>query len=213
MAQNTTHAVMAQRAEAKDSLDDFPTPPWATRALLEYPLKYFAATAHSAWEPAAGRGHMARVLREKFHRVAETDIHAYGREIIESDFTLEHEHNPPVDWIITNPPFNKAEAFAARALSIAREGVALLVRTVFIESIGRYERLFSVRPPTFVAQFAERVPMVKGRLDPKASTATGYAWVIWIKNDPDSLLGRRSWSELQWIPPCRKRLEMMGDYD
>ena len=34
--QNTSHAVMAQRFEAKDSLDDFPTPPWATRALLEH---------------------------------------------------------------------------------------------------------------------------------------------------------------------------------
>ena len=34
--QNTSHAVMAQRSEAKDSLDDFPTPPWATRALFEH---------------------------------------------------------------------------------------------------------------------------------------------------------------------------------
>ena len=34
--QNTSHAVMAQRAELKNSLDDFPTPPWATRALLEH---------------------------------------------------------------------------------------------------------------------------------------------------------------------------------
>src|SRR6476620_5893339 len=34
--QNTSHAVMAQRYEAKDSLDDFPTPPWANRGLLDY---------------------------------------------------------------------------------------------------------------------------------------------------------------------------------
>jgi hypothetical protein len=38
MKQNTSHAVMAQRAEAKDSLDNFPTPPWATRALIEHVL-------------------------------------------------------------------------------------------------------------------------------------------------------------------------------
>ena len=36
MEQNTSHAVMAQRHESLDSLDDFPTPPWATRALLEH---------------------------------------------------------------------------------------------------------------------------------------------------------------------------------
>ena len=36
MSQNTSHAVMNQRREARDSLDDFPTPPWATRALCEH---------------------------------------------------------------------------------------------------------------------------------------------------------------------------------
>lgn len=35
MAQNTSSAVMAQRSEPHDSLDDFPTPPWATRALIK----------------------------------------------------------------------------------------------------------------------------------------------------------------------------------
>jgi|tagenome__1003787_1003787.scaffolds.fasta_scaffold20922105_5 hypothetical protein len=34
--QNTSHAVMAQRVEPKDSADDFPTPPWATRACVPY---------------------------------------------------------------------------------------------------------------------------------------------------------------------------------
>jgi len=34
--QNTSHAVMAQRVEPHDSLDFFPTPPWATRALCEW---------------------------------------------------------------------------------------------------------------------------------------------------------------------------------
>ena len=38
MAQNTSHAVMAQRTESPDSLDDFPTPPWATRAFVEHVL-------------------------------------------------------------------------------------------------------------------------------------------------------------------------------
>jgi hypothetical protein len=81
----------------------------------------------------------------------------------------------------------------------------MLVRTVFIESVGRYERLFQPLPPTYVAQFTERVPMVKGRIDKKASTATGYAWVVWNKK----LQGK---TELVWIPPTRKALERDGDY-
>ena len=53
-----------------------------------------------------------------------------------------------VDWIITNPPFRLAEQFILKALNHATEGVAMLVRTSFLESIGRYSSLFSVRPPT-----------------------------------------------------------------
>ena len=65
--QNTSHAVMAQRVEAKDSLDDFPTPPWATRALLEHIIERGGYTnTLTCLEPACGAGHMAKVLKEYF---------------------------------------------------------------------------------------------------------------------------------------------------
>jgi hypothetical protein len=118
---------------------------------------------------------------------------------------LSYNADERFDWVITNPPFRLAEEFALHALPLAHQGVALLVRTVFIESVGRLERVFSKHPPTLVAQFAERVPMVRGRLDPKASTATGYAWVVWKK----PLVGH---TRLVWIPRCRKSLERGSDY-
>ena len=68
-----------------------------------------------------------------------------------------------------------AEVVTEFALDLASEGVAMLVRTQWIEGIGRYEKLFRDRPPTIFAPFVERVPMVKGRWDPDASTATSYA--------------------------------------
>lgn len=37
MAQNRSNAVMATRVEASDSLDDFPTPPWATQPVIWIP--------------------------------------------------------------------------------------------------------------------------------------------------------------------------------
>ena len=52
--QNKSHAVMAQRSEAKDSLDDFPTPPWATRALLEHVLPGSELSELTAWSRPAG---------------------------------------------------------------------------------------------------------------------------------------------------------------
>lgn len=201
--QNRSHAVMAQRHEAADSVDDFPTPPWATRALLEHVIGRESLPGKTCLEPACGRGYMAEPLRPYFARVLASDIVDYGYGEV-ADF-LDRKPSKGVDWVITNPPFRLAEDFFHHALTIANVGVALLVRTVFLEGIGRLERVFSKHPPTLVAQFSERVPMVRGRLDRKASTATGYAWVMWRKP-----LGADT--RLMWIPPCRKRLERDQDY-
>src|SRR5690242_15669255 len=101
MTQNTSHAVMAQRAEPNDSLDFFPTPPWATRALCEYlracdPL----LSAKTCWEPACGEGHMARPLSEYFELVYSSDVHPYGFGA-QRDFLFPGD-DPLFDWIITN---------------------------------------------------------------------------------------------------------------
>ncbi|MBN9006199.1 MAG: SAM-dependent methyltransferase [Rhizobiales bacterium] len=203
--QNRSHAVMAQRAEAADSPDDFPTPPWATRALLEHVINDRHPLAGcSALEPACGAGHMSQVLKEYFGHVEASDAHSYGYGPVRDYLSVPYEAST-VDWVITNPPFRLAEEFVHRSLIVARVGVAVLVRTVFIESSGRYRALFEKRPPTKFAQFVERVPMVRGRLDKKASTATGYAWLVWEKDV-------KSTPQLVWIPPCRKRLERETDY-
>ena len=59
--------------------------------------------------------------------------------------------------------------------------------------------------PCIFAQYTERVPMVRARLDRRASTATGYAWLVWQKPPVKSL-------RLLWVPPCRKALERDSDY-
>jgi hypothetical protein len=202
--QNTTHAVMSQRTEAADSLDDFPTPPWATRALIEHVIGKDELSKMSAWEPACGRGYMSKVLHEYFGEVRSSDIHDYGYGEV-SDFLSSKEKKNQYDWIITNPPFRLAEEFVLHGLKIARIGVAVLVRTVFIESKGRYERLFRDTPCSIFGQFVERVPIVKGRVDQKATTATGYAWLIWQKDNYEI-------PKVFWIPPSRKSLERSTDY-
>ncbi len=207
--QNTSHAVMAQRTEASDSLDDFPTPPWATRALIEYG-PYPLSLGGSVREPCAGRGHMARTLAEHFDIVEASDVHDYGAGFAVRDF-LSGPPPEPVDWTITNPPFRLAERMVRRAIATSRKGVAIFERTTFIEGIGRWLNLYSKTPPSVVMQFTERVPIHKGRLVPKGSTATAYCWLVWV------LEGKRlaPWNQitqLAWIPPCRKRLERDDDY-
>lgn len=204
MSQNTTHAVMSQRTEHRDSLDNFPTPPWATRALIEHVIGVDRARDQTVLEPACGEGYMSRPLAEYFKNVQSFDVHPYGYGYVD-EFLGSAWDNSTFDWVITNPPFKAAEQFVAKALPIAREGVAVLVRTVFIESVGRWQRLFRDRPCTTFAQFVERVPIVKGRVDPKATTATGYAWLIWDKSALDD-------SRIVWIPPSRRSLEKASDY-
>ena len=175
-------AVMAQRREPPDALDYFPTPPWATRALFRNVLPALGVDAIGrVWEPACGEGHMA------------ADDFLHDVPLIEAD------------WIITNPPFSIACEFTVRALDLAAEGVAMLVRMQWIEGAGRYEKLFRDRPPALYAPFVERVPMVKGRWDPDASTATAYAWFIWRKRTSGP-------ARIIWIPPgCRAGLARPDD--
>lgn len=207
MTQNTSMAVMAQRLSPDAELDDFPTPPWATRALIEHVLDPTSLKDKSVHECAAGRGHMARTLAEYFGAVLSSDIADYGTGHLILDYT--QMHVVEADWVITNPPFSWAEDFALTALKRAGEGVALLTRTAFLEGVGRYNRLFRTNPPAIVAQFSERVPMVKGRLDRSASTATAYCWLVWDTVDRNRVGGN---TEFVWIPPCRKLLEREEDY-
>lgn len=216
MAQNRSHAVMAQRAEPNDSLDFFPTPPWATRALFEHVIG--PRQGYIGWDPACGDGAMIKVFDEYFLAHAASDVHDYGLEIaVQHDFLQPYlpDGIGMAEWIVTNPPFRLGEQFILRALEIATHGVAMLVRTSFVESIGRYERLFKNNPPAIVAQYVERVPMVKGRLDRHASTATSYCWLVWNNFAHD--WEKPNWqpeggTRFVWIPPCRSTLERDNDY-
>jgi len=206
MSQNTSSAVMQQRSEPHDSLDDFPTPPWATRALCEWLQSMgYDLSGMTCREPAANRGHMAKPLQEYFGDVDAADVHDYGVGFRVEDYLL----GPMLDqvgWTITNPPFRLAEQFAERAVGSSRHGAALIVRSAFLEGVGRYARLFSATPPSDILQFTERVVMHRGKLSEKGSTATAYCWLVWRSN------ARNGAPRFEWIPPSRKRLERQSDY-
>ncbi|CUT12513.1 Mlr8507 protein [Bradyrhizobium sp.] len=189
-------SIMSGRVEPDDSLDYFPTPPCATRALVELVFKHLKVSvgSASAREPACGEGHIAEVLAEYFSEVSASDIFDYGYGEL-GDFLDEHT-SQTADWFITNPPFDeKAEAFLSRMLRLARVGVAMFVRLQWLEGEGRYERIFdpAMTPPTLVAFFSERIALCKGRWDPEGGTATAYIWLVWIK-------GHKPQAPF-WIPP------------
>ncbi|WEK42957.1 MAG: hypothetical protein P0Y64_16690 [Candidatus Sphingomonas colombiensis] len=211
MSQNRSTAVMQRRAEPHDSLDDFPTPPWATRALCEFLRdEDLVRPGMSCREPAANRGHMVAPLCETFDEVDPSDAYDYGVGFPVRDY-LFGPLPETVDWTITNPPFRLAEQFIERALASSRIGVAMIVRAAFLEGVGRFNRLFSAHQPTHVLQFTERVVMHKGKLSATGSTATAYCWIIWRPSSVGTMA--RPSARLGWIAPCRKRLERAADYE
>jgi hypothetical protein len=210
---------MAQRVEPHDSLDDFPTPPWAGRALFEHVL--IGDPVGTVWEPACNRGFLARGLNCYTNDLILSDVHDYGIGAQTIDFLFPGAipvKRPQI--IATNPPFRLALQFIIRAQELSENTVAMFVRTSFAESVGRYNDLFKNNPPHIIAHFAERVIIAKGVCrDPavkywcekkkkwkKPSTATSYSWMVW-----KSCKANRT--DTVWIPPCRKSLERPGDYE
>lgn len=222
MAQNRSTAVMQRRIEAPDSFDDYPTPPWSTRAAIEIIRERFPPS--TAWlskldarEPCANRGFMARPLAETFRKVYASDVLDYGSGYPVLDYLFPGPMQA-ADWVFMNPPFNLAEQFIAKSFETPHWcGTAAFIRTSFLEGQGRYSRLFSVKPPSLVAQFTERVILHKGVCrDPdelywdgsqwkKPSTATSYLWLFWVKGMQPQ--------PFHWISPCRSRLTKPGDYN
>jgi len=144
---------------------------------------------------------MSRPLAEYFEKVISTDIQDFSGVFPEQDgvqdFLLSWDgEQHECDWVISNPPFNIAQEFIERALSVAKVGVAMLVRLQFLEGGERCETLFKVRPPSMVIQFSERLAMHKGKIEKKQSTATAYAWFVWDCETHDAqneALGPRLW--------------------
>jgi hypothetical protein len=205
---NGGRSTMAARLEPGDSLDFFPTPPWATRALVERVLPHIGVSltpATTVGEYACGEGHMSEVLAE-YATVIASDIHRYRQGQIVRDFLDSTIEIPRVDWIVTNPPFgDRTTQFILRGFQIARVGMAMFTRTQWAtEGVGRYGQIFRDRPATCLAPFVERVPLCKGRWDPDGSTATAYCWLVWVR-------GRKPTPPF-WIPPgCRKALTRRTD--
>ncbi len=207
--QRTSTAVMARRVEPADSLDFFPTPPWATRAFCTHvlpafepaPLQYLVAV-----DPACGEGHMALALEEYFGQVEASDIFDYGYGTVADFLHPDHPGYAQCDWIITNPPFNLAGDFIRQALKLARRGVAMLCRTQFQEGEDRHATIFAPHPPVAIAQYIERVPMHRGRWVVNGKSATAYEWFVWLKEPA----GHRT--AFQWIPKSRLVLSRHDDW-
>jgi len=172
-----------------DGPDFYPTPEWATYALIDNePFK------GDVWECACGNGAMSKVLEQAAPSVASSDLYDRGYGEIGVDFL---EPNRRAANIVTNPPYNAAEGFVRSGLECAIRKFALLLRLAFLEGGNRQRTIFSVAPPSRVWVFSERITFYPLNAERKGSGTTAYAWFVWDKDAP-------SGTELKWFRPGYK---------
>lgn len=173
-----------------DGPDFFPTPQWATFALMDN-----ETFEGKIWEPACGDGAMARVLASKGNEVIASDL--YDRGFGESGIDFLNAERE-VDNIVTNPPYNAAEGFVKAGIRNAKSKFALLLRLAFLEGANRYRTIFSITSPTRIWVFSERITFYPAGAIKKGTGTTAYAWFVWDK-------GGVCQTELRWFKPGYKR--------
>lgn len=174
-----------------DGPDFFPTPAWATHALIDN--ERFEG---DIWESACGNGAMSDVLEITGNRVTSTDLYdrGYGEGGVDFLNTNRRAAN-----VITNPPYNAAEGFVQSGLHAADRKFALLLRLAFLEGANRQRTIFTDAPPSRVWVFSERITFYPAGAVQKGSGTTAYAWFVW---DKDATGG----TELKWFKPGYKAL-------
>lgn len=165
--------------------DFYPTPEWATQALIENEV-----FKGNIWECACGDGAMSEVLKTLGEDVYSSDLYDrnYGQGGIDFLATQRAVAN-----IITNPPFHSAEEFVHHAESLVTNKYAFLLRLAFLEGGHRQKSIFNMNPPSRVWVFSERITFYPRNVEVKGSGTTAYAWFVWDKNHTGT-------TELMWLP-------------
>lgn len=172
-----------------DGPDFFPTPRWATFALVDN--ENFKG---EIWECACGDGAMSKVLETTSQKVHSSDLYKRGYGEVGVDFLSAKR---TATNIVTNPPYNAAEGFVASGVKLAKRKFALLLRLAFLEGANRQRTIFSKHPPSRVWIFSERITFYPAGVQVKGSGTTAYAWFVWDKDTSGP-------TELRWFKPGYK---------
>jgi len=166
--------------------DFYPTPRWATYALIE--SERFVG---DVWECACGDGAMSQVLSDTGNRVISSDLYDRGFGELGHDYLTTQRR---AQNVITNPPFNSAEGFVASGLQRAERKFALLLRLAFLEGANRANTIWHKAPPARVWVFSERITFYPKGAQIAGSGTTAYAWFVWDKDHAGP-------TELAWLRP------------
>jgi hypothetical protein len=147
--------------------DAYYTPAWVTRTLFPYLPKRLSY----AWEPSAGNDKMSNVLIERFPQVAATDL----------DHGVDFLTIPSFDGdcVITNPPYDQAQAFIEHALELTQPKlgvVAMLLRVDYDTARTRRHLFADSRIFACKLTLTKRIRWFEGTT---GSPSENHAWFVW----------------------------------
>lgn len=167
----------SNRTNNRRDFDFYPTPSNVTQALMDF----LDLEPSLIWEPACGDGAMSKVLESIGHSVISTDLRensGYGKGGI--DFLTATRIK--CDAIITNPPFNLAEQFIIKALTVSPI-VAMLFKSQYWHASGR-TKLFEEYPPAYVLPLNWRPDFMNG--EKGGSPTMDCLWTVWKTGETDT---------------------------
>ena len=188
MSVDTDPALYASGYERMEN-ERYWTEPWVTGALL----RRLGPRYSPVWEPAAGRGDMARVLMNHDLEVVASDVDmsefdVEGCAAWKHDFLRDDPLFLVPPMVITNPPYgggdrHMSEKFVHRALGFEEvRVVAMLLRSEF-KSAGRRRDLFEHDSFAYEIVLTSRPRWDWWFRDkPKNAPRHNFSWFVWMKD-------------------------------
>ena len=154
--------------------DWYVEPAWAVEALLS------VETLEGVnLDPCCGKGTIPKTIIRKNLVCIGSDIVDRGQNYEIKDFFTSYKEATEINNIVSNPPYGVIEPFITRALSIAKNKVAILARLALLESTKR-QTLFQTTPLARVWVSSKRISMPPGNsLIKPAGGTIAYAWFVW----------------------------------
>lgn len=167
---------VAVAREERREHDFYETAPWMTRA-----LRSRIPITGTVLEPCAGRGAIGAVLAldMRIERIVNNEPYQPEPAIpywyqLDATAPASWAKFPAVDWVVTNPPFNKASAIVPLAHAHARIGVVMLLRLSWLEPTDDRAEFLAAHPPAVIG-----LPRHDFRGDGSTDSVTS-AWMVWL---------------------------------
>lgn len=172
----------------REDLDFYQTPSGATQALIDMDL---LRRGLKVWEPMAGNGAIAEVLKQNNYDVFSSDIveRKYKLDVVKDFFEFKTLPEPLNSWqIVTNPPYKMTDKFLLQCLSMRPSFLAVFLPVRYLEGIKRYKEIYSNYTPSDVIVFARRYGCYKESdveagvvSDHGIGSAVAYMWLCFTK--------------------------------